>query len=269
MIFTFRRTATLLIAASFALFHSAETARAQSVRLSRTKANGICLLVTTVDLNNPNVKVTGMLAEHGQGSNETFERMVWRSHPTAAVTGTFFDVASANVLGDIVVNGKLAHRGGIGTGLCINTYNECKFVQPPRRYARVDWKDFDFVCCSGPRLVHQGKAEVHPALEGFHDQHMLGRNSRLAVGITKNNKLLFVATRQQVQLGKLAQAMKQIGCVEAINLDAGSSLGYYYKGKMIARPGRRLTNAILIYDDADRYERFKSRLTPAPRLAKR
>ena len=210
-----------------------------------------------------------MLSEHGQGSNETFERMVWRSHPTAAVTGTFFDVASATALGDIVINGKLAHRGGIGTGLCINTYNECKFVQPPRRYARMDWKDFDFVCCSGPRLVHRSRAEVHPALEGFHDQHMLARNSRLAVGITKNNKLLFVATRQQVQLGKLAQAMKQIGCVEAINLDAGSSLGYYYKGRMIAKPGRRLTNAILIYDDADRYERFKSRLTPAPRMAKR
>ena len=98
---------------------------------------------------------------------------------------------------------------------------------------------------------------------------MLARNSRLAVGITKTTNCYFVATRQQVQLGKLAQAMKQIGCVEAINLDAGSSLGYYYKGRMIARPGRRLTNAILIYDDADRYERFKSRLTPAPRIAKK
>lgn len=244
-------------------------ARAEGVWLSRTKANGIYLLVTTVDLNNPNVKVTGMLAERGAGSNETLDRMVWRAHPTAAVTGTFFDVASGAVLGDIVVNGKLAHRGGIGTGFCINTYNECKFVQPSRRYSHTDWKDFDFVCCSGPRLVHNNRAEVHPGLEGFHDRHMLARNSRLAVGITKNNKLLFVATRQQVQLGQLAQAMKHLGCVEAINLDAGSSLGYYYKGRMIARPGRRLTNAILIYDDVDRYERFKSRLTPAPRIAKR
>ncbi len=267
MISLLRRSAniTLIVLLSFGLVF---TARAEGVRLSRTKANGICLLVLTVDLNNPNVKVTGILAEHGAGSNEVFDRMIGRSHPTAAVTGTFFDVASANVLGDIVVNGKLAHRGGIGTGLCINTYNECQFIQPKRRYSRTDWKDFDFVCCSGPRLVHKNRAEVHPGLEGFHDQHMLARNSRLAVGITKANKLLFVATRERVQLGKLAWALKQIGCVEAINLDAGSSLGYYYQGRMIARPGRRLTNAILIYDDVDRYERFKARLTPAPRVAK-
>ena len=264
---TLRRALTTLLLTALAIGWN-ETVFAESIHLWRTKASGICLLVLTVDMNDPHVKVTGMLAEHGGGNSETFARMVARSHPTAAVTGTFFDVASATPLGDIVVNGSLAHRGGLGTGLCINTYNECKFVQPPRRYARMDWKDFDFVCCSGPRLVHRSRAEVHPGPEGFHDRHMLSRNSRLAVGMTKNNKLLFVATRQPVQLSSLAKALKHIGCIEAINLDAGSSLGFYHKGRMIARPGRRLTNAILIYNDADRYERFKSRLTPAPRMAK-
>ena len=237
-------------------------AQADSVVLFRTTAANVPMLVIKVDLNNPNVKVTGVIAEGGCGRSETLDRMVSRTHPTAAVTGTYFDIGALAPVGDIVIDGHLAHRGSVGTGLCINSDNECSFVQPPHSYTRMDWSDYDFVCCSGPRLVHNGRAGVNFWGEGFHDKHLLQRNSRLAVGMTKNKKLIFVATRQRVQLGQLAKALKKLGCVEAMNLDAGSSLGFYHRGHMIIRPQRRLTNAILIYDDPARYEKFKARLAP-------
>ena len=242
-------------------------ALAGNVGLSRTTAAGLSLLVLTVDLNDPNVKVTGVVAQHGNGTSEPFNSMIHRTHPTAAVTGTFFSMGSLTPIGDIVVDGKLVHRGGIGTGLCITEGNQCQFVHPPHCYCSMDWSNFDFVCCAGPRLVVEGNPTIHPRSEGFRDSHLLGYATRLAVGLTDGNKLLFVATRSAVPLSRLAKAMKKLGCTDAMALDAGSSLGFYKGGRMLISPNRRLTNAILIYDDKNRYERFKARLTPVRSVA--
>lgn len=235
----------------------------RSIRLYRTTAANTPLLVLSVDMNDPNVKVTGMVAKGGCGNAERFDTMVHRAHPTAAVTGTFFSPGSNIPIGDIVVDGRLAHRGGVGTGLCITQDNQCDFVQPPYRYCRMDWSQYDFVCTSGPRLINNGAPYVYPKQEGFRDSHLLHSATRLAVGLTANNKLLFVATRCKVQLGQMARALKKLGCTDAIALDAGSSLGFYNNGNMLIQPHRQLTNAILIYDDKNRYERFKNRLIPA------
>jgi hypothetical protein len=232
-------------------------------------AAGVPVMVLTVDLSDPRVKVTGMVAQNGCGSSERFDSMIGRAHPTAAVTGTFFSVGSLVPVGDIVVGGRLAHHGGVGTGLCITDDNQCRFVQPRQRYTHVDWSRYDFVCCAGPRLVTDGIAGVYPYAEGFHDESLINRATRLAVGVTAHNKLLFVATRDHIYMSRLARVMQKLGCVDAINLDAGSSLGFYHGGRMLAQPGRRLTNLILIYDDRERYERFKHRLTPQCALAGR
>ena len=241
---------------------SVRAAEARSISCWRTTVANTPVIVIAVDMNDPNVKVTGIVAQGGCGSSERFDDMIHRSHPTAAVTGTFFSVGSLEPIGDIVVDGRLAHRGGIGTGLCITPDNRCDFVQPPHRYARMDWSQYDFVCTSGPRLVTDCIPYVYPHAEGFRDSHLLHSATRLAVGRTRNNKLLFVATRKRIQLGQMGRAMLKLGCIDAIALDAGSSLGFYHQAHMLISPGRRLTNAILIYDDRQRYERFKSRLIP-------
>ncbi len=261
------RTFCSCISASALLSLSAlaSPSHGRSVTLSRTTSAGTPLIVINVDMNDPNVKVSGIVAQGGCGSSEKFGDMVSRSHPTAAVTGTFFSPGSNIPIGDIVVDGRLAHRGGVGTALCITEDNQCDFVTPPHRYARMDWSQYDFVCTSGPRLINDTLPYVYPHQEGFRDAHLLGSATRLAVGITSGHHLLFVSTRCKVQLGQMARAMKKLGCVDAIALDAGSSLGFYNNGSMLIQPGRRLTNAILIYDDKDRYERFKARLIP-PRL---
>lgn len=251
------------IAAAVFLGVGGQKGQTQSIGRTHTKAAGIPVIVTTVDLSDPKVRVTGMVAEGGRGKSEAFQRMIWRSHPTAAFTGTFFCTRSLVPVGDIVVGGQMVNRGGVGTGFCMTEDNQCEFIKPPHCYAPMDWSRFDFVCSAGPRLVTAGKAAVHPRAEGFRDSGLLHSATRLAVGMTAKNKLLFVATRQRVQLGQMAKAMLKLGCVEAINLDAGSSLGVYHKSKTLITPGRRLTNLILVYDDRNRYDRFKHRLMPA------
>ncbi|HZO88223.1 MAG TPA: phosphodiester glycosidase family protein [Chthonomonadaceae bacterium] len=240
---------------------------AGSIRFARTTAAGVPLMVLTVDLNNPNVKVTGMVVPPWHA--EPFESMIRRAHPTAALTGTYFCERTLVPIGDIVVDGRLAHRGGMGTGLCITDDNQCEIIKTPR-YRRVDWSAFDFVCCAGPRLVCAGKVALNPWAEGFRDSRLYSRAARLAVGVTEGNHLIFAATRRPITLRRLAMAMQALGCMDAINLDAGSSLGLYYNAKVKAHPHRKLTNLILIYDDRQRYERFKHRLTPLrPQTASR
>ena len=89
---------------------------------------------------------------------------------------------------------------------------------------------------------------------------MMNANGRMAVGVTKSNHLLLVATRKPVYLSALARALKQIGAYNAINLDGGSSIGLYFKGRTLIQPQRKLTNLLLVYDDREKYERVRDRL---------
>ena len=91
---------------------------------------------------------------------------------------------------------------------------------------------------------------------------MLNKNGRVAVGMTRGNKMVFVATRSPVYLSKLAKAMRGLGVWDAINLDGGSSIGVYYKGKTLIKPSRQLTNLILVYGDRWRYEELKEAVLP-------
>lgn len=231
-------------------------APAQSISMASTVEAGVPMKVIDVNLNNTSIKVTAQMPKFGAGHAEPFGQMLRRTHPTLALTGTFFCTHSLKPIGDIVIDGQLAHFGGLGTAFCVTDNNEVEFIRP-RHYTHQDWSKFDLVVCSGPRLITGGTAYVEPWSEGFHDHHMLNRNGRLAIGITKYNHLFIVATRRPVYLSKLARAMRALGVVNAINLDAGSSMGLFYKGKTVIKPARRLTNLILVYDNRDRYEDLK------------
>lgn len=251
----------VLAAALAASLASPRACRADSVRYFTTVSHGVPLKVITVDLNDPKVKITGEFTKYGAGHAEPFNQMVRRVQPTIAITGTFFSNRSLIPVGDIVIDGKLAHFGGLGTALCVTDDNQVEFCRPAR-YTHQDWSKYDFVLCCGPRLVTDGVPYVEPWSEGFHDRHMLNRNGRVAVGVTPGNKLVFVATRQPVYLSKLAKAMADLGVRDAINLDGGSSIGVYYKGKMLIRPSRRLTNLVVVYQDRWKYEEVKEKLLP-------
>ncbi|MDE2126991.1 MAG: phosphodiester glycosidase family protein [Armatimonadetes bacterium] len=236
-------------------------AMAAPLRSYRTVAAGVPLMVVAVDLNDQHVRVTGMTAAGGSGSAEGFGSMVRRTHPAFAVTGTYFDPKTRVVLGSLVVDGQLVHHGGYGTGLCLTDDNRCEFGGPYIRNGRVYWGDYDFVCCSGPRLVRSGRAGVNAGREGFHDHQLLSPATRAAVGLTSDNRLVFAATRDKISLPRMAMVMKALGCRNAIELDGGASLAFYYRGSYLITPRRPLTNLILVYDRQKQYARFRRRLT--------
>lgn len=225
----------------------------KSIRFWQTGAAGVPVKVISVDLNDPNVKVSAVMAARGNGTSEPFRQMISRANPNVAVTGTFFSLDDLQPVGDIVVDGSLVHFGGMGTALCITPANRATMVtcQWGRHH---DWSPFDFVVACGPRLLHGGRVVLDARAERFHDRHMLAPNSRIAVGITRGNTLFFVMTHEPIYLGRLARVMQALGAADAMNLDAGTSTGFYYDGATLARPGRKLTNMIVVYGRRDRYE---------------
>ena len=235
----------------------------KSIRFWQTAAAGVPVKVISVDLNDPDVKVSAVMARRGSGTSEPFRQMIERSQPNVAVTGTFFSLDNLQPVGDIVIDGSLVHFGGMGTALCITPDNQAEMVtcQWGRHH---DWSPYDFVVACGPRLLQRGQVVLNPHAERFRDAHMLAPNSRIAVGITRGNTLFFVMTHQPIYLGKLARVMQALGAKEAMNLDAGTSTGFYYNGATLAKPGRKLTNMIVVYGRRSRYERALDQLVPAP-----
>lgn len=234
----------------------------KSIYFWQTRAAKIPVKVITVDLNDKNVKVSGLISRFGDGTSEPFRQMIQRANPNVAVTGTFFSLDNLKPVGDIVIDGSLVHFGGMGTALCITPNNKADMVTCTwgRHH---DWSQYDFVCACGPRLLKDGRVVLDPHAEKFKDKHMLSPNSRIAVGITRSNKLVFAMTREAIYLGRLAKVMKELGCSEAMNLDAGTSTGFYFNGATLAKPGRKLTNLIVVYGRKDRYEKALDQLVPA------
>ena len=234
----------------------------RSIHFWQTDAAGVPVKCITVDLNDSNVKVSAVMAQRGSGTSEPFKQMIRRADPNVAVTGTFFSLDDMQPVGDIVIDGSLIHFGGMGTALCITPNNRAHMVECAwgRHH---DWSPYDFVVACGPRLLAHGRIVLDPAAERFHDRDMLAPNSRIAVGITRGNKIVFVMTHKPIYLGRLAKVMRAVGASEAMNLDAGTSTGFYYNGAVLAHPGRKLTNMIVVYGRRSHYRQELPQLVPA------
>lgn len=221
------------------------TASASSVTYGLVKSGGIAAHVVTVNLADPEARVTVALARGGLGKGESFKSMVKRSRPVAAITGTFFDTKTMIPTGDIAVFGKVVHKGCVGSALCIDSRN--KAVVVPLRKGRANgWDAYETVLCCGPSLISGGSISVSLKKEGF-GRSLTAPATRTAVGITKNGKLLLVAVNRKTSFHAVARLMKSLGVVDALSLDGGSSTGFYANGRYMAAPARRLTNLLVVY----------------------
>jgi hypothetical protein len=205
--------------------------------------------VVQADLNRKSVRVTIELPRRGIGTAERWSRMIDRTRPVAALTGTYFDIPTAIPVGTIRIGGNTVHRGGVGTALAINAENRARLVAC-RLGRRDNWSSYTSALCAGPRLLDQGQVSLYPSLEGFRDRAILAQKTRAATGITRHNKLLLVAVPRPVSLRKLATIMRALGARDAMCMDGGTSAGLYYRGKSYLVPGRPMTNLLVVYDQA-------------------
>jgi len=232
-----------------------------NVAYSRVSWNRMPVHVVSVNLNSPDLKVTVSLARNGAGSSESFTSMVSRLKPAAAITGTFFCTKSLLPTGDIVIGGAAMYTGSVGTGVCITPGNKIEFV-PYAAGHRSKWEGYETVLCAGPTLVRNGRPCLSPRDQGFRDPALFGKKKRTAIGVTANNKLLLVAVSSPVQFRTLAKMMMSLGAVNAVALDGGSSSALHCNGKLISRPGRKLTNLLVVYGSLTDYYHHRQGLAP-------
>ncbi len=122
------------------------------------------------------------------------------------------------------------------------------------------WKEMDQAMGGGPWLVQGGQVAVDWELQRFNLLEFVERkHPRTAIGVMEDGTLLLVVVdgRQERSIGvslfQLAQLMKNLGAVNAINLDGGGSSTMLVGGGTINSPSdgklRPLANGLLIYGE--------------------
>jgi exopolysaccharide biosynthesis protein len=233
---------------------------AQTVQVNKSQINGIPFYQTIVDLRDPKTFITMGLAKNAAFANtiqktsgdEEFSKLVARYKAAVVANGTFFAKnPQKTVMGNMVAGGnfvKYSRWENFGTTLGLGVGNKPEMVTA-RIDGKPEWNKHWFSLTCGPRLLRQGEIRLNPRIEGFKDPAVLGNSARTAIGFTKDGTKLILANFEiNLSLQQEAEAMKAIGCYEAMNLDGGASRALANKTNIIVPAGRPLTNVIVIYD---------------------
>lgn len=125
-------------------------------------------------------------------------------------------------------------------------YYENSYDGTPATNTEIDWDSIRSGVGAGPTLVKDSKIVVDPVKEGFKELKITEtRAARSFIGVTADD-MLVMGTVSDVNVYELAEITQKMGLVEAMNLDGGASSGLYYAGAYLTKPGRLLSNAIVI-----------------------
>ena len=107
------------------------------------------------------------------------------------------------------------------------------------------WKDVEQAITGGPLLVKDGETIHKESIvsENFNSK-LLAPTSRTAIGVSKDNELIFVVADGKQSSGEatgatfdeMAGIMKEAGAVGAIGLDGGHTSTMYVNGKVVNDP---------------------------------
>ena len=208
--------------------------------------------VVTVQLMHPRVSLDAAFANHKVGSVQELRSIAIQNGAYAAINATYFDAytkASYKApYGYLVSNGLMRFVNG-GTDRTVFAYDENQLARliPGLKFgAAYEAGQVEGAVQAGPLLLKNGQLAINARAEGFRDPHVLkGKATRSAIGITANHELILL-TVHGATLKQLAGIMKRAGAYQAMNLDGGASSGLYINGKYVTKPGRKVSNALLV-----------------------
>ncbi len=241
------RPASQLLASDWRSSQVRRASALEAVVYRKVKLGRQTCHVVEVDLSNPHVRLQVLRARDLGTRYRTFGSFVRQSKPLAAITGTFFDTATGTIICNLVRGGQLMEAGRVGHTFSLDENNRPCWMQTAGSPGHaMNWGNSDFAVSSGPTLVRQGRLALNPRAEGFRDPGLFRKASRTGIATTAQGKLLLVTVNQPVSLKRFAEMMTSLGAQDALNLDGGSSTALYARGRYLSRPGRRLTNVVLV-----------------------
>lgn len=239
------RSHLLLMVIALGLLAQQAYGDASSVTYSKHWINRTRVHVVRVNLNDPTVKVTPVLAWNTVGRRQSFVGFMAAHQPLAQMTGNFFSLQSGYPVGDIVIGGAKVCEGRVGSALAIKPGNQATIIDIPHRW-RYSWPGYESVLRGGIRLLENGKTTLSPRSQGFRDPALFRTATRTAIGLDRHNRLLMVAVNKGIYLRDMAAIMKALGCMAAMSLDGGTSTGLAYRDDVILMPGRTLANVLAV-----------------------
>ncbi|MBD1831640.1 phosphodiester glycosidase family protein [Cyanobacteria bacterium FACHB-472] len=108
-------------------------------------------------------------------------------------------------------------------------------------FSQPDFVRYPQIVGAGPLLVQNRQIVLDAKAEQFSDAFIKEAAARSAIATTASGQLMMVAIHNRTggkgpTLAETAQIMQQMGAVEALNLDGGSSTSLYLGGQLINRP---------------------------------
>lgn len=201
-----------------------------------------------VNLSDTKLDVLPVLAGNKLGSTESLESMAKRTGAYAAINGSFFNSfdkgSYKKAHGEIIINHQEVNEGWTGASIGFTETNT-PVIGSSRSFKTVD-ASFKHMTSAGPTLLQGGKIVLNAKAEGMNDPKITTQSSqRSFIGYTKTNRLM-LGTVPNVTTAQLAQICKELGLEAALNMDGGASSGLYANGKYLTKPGRLLSNALVI-----------------------
>lgn len=128
-------------------------------------------------------------------------------------------------------------------------------VQLESAFNLADLAAFPNLIGGGPLLIRNGQIVLDARSEQFSDAFIRETAARSAIGQTADGRILIVTAQNNVAglgatLGEMAEVMQQLGAINALNLDGGSSTTLYLGGQILDRPPRssaRVHNGIGVF----------------------
>lgn len=219
----------------------------KSVSYQLRYAAGVPCHVIYVDLRCQALRLQTVRASDLGARFHSFAAFVRQTRPLAAINGTFFDVGSGTIVCNLVRNGRLLESGSAGHTFSIGRDRKVRWLSTAGRAGgRINWKETEMAISSGPTLLRNHRIVLSPGQEGFSDPGLFRKAARSGLATTRSGRLLLVSVNRPITLGQFARAMKALGANDALNLDGGTSTGLYAGGTFFSRPGRKLTNVLLV-----------------------
>ena len=170
-------------------------------------------------------------------------------------------------------DGFVIYAGGVmSSELHAVTLNDEVYME---LYANPIWEQAEFAVSGGPRLIKNGEVINAASAEKFREDVARGRAPRTAVGITKDNKMIFVCVDGRrknaagMTLRELSKFMLSRGVIDGMNLDGGGSTTFYLMGKVMNSPSdghERPVSQALILRPRSGPEAFARKIGMTPQI---
>jgi Phosphodiester glycosidase len=104
----------------------------------------------------------------------------------------------------------------------------------------ADFNRYPQIMGAGPLLIQNQHTVLNAQAEGFSDTFIRQAAPRSAIGRTREGTLIMATVQNRMNgpgptLLEIAQIMQQLGAVDALNLDGGSSTSLYLGGRLLNR----------------------------------